>query len=170
MISVQPVSTLADIERISAMAYRIFPVDYGAYVRSEHIQYFLDEYQSIKAIQRQIDAGDLYFFVFCEKEVVGYMGISLKKDELELDKLYLDFNKRGLGIGGYIMSWLDSYAQKKKVKAINLCVLENNVRAINFYKMHGYERIDTFIRHFYTGYSEVNAIMQKRYPNGVIQN
>lgn len=165
MITLQPVSSLPDIERISNMAYRIFPADYGAYVRPEHIQHFLDKYQSIKAIQQQIKEGHLYFFVYHQNEVAGYVGIEPKKDEIELGKLYLELNKRGLGIGGYIMAWLDRYAQNERIKAIHLYVLENNTGAVRFYKAHGYERIDTFERHFYTGYSEVNAIMQKRFSN-----
>lgn len=162
MIEYKEVENKADIQLVSDLAYQLFPVDYGNYVRPEHIRYFLDEFQTVEVIQEQIQDNYTYFLFYEEAKLLGYLGISITDDILELSKLYLLLNKRGQGIGKRVMTWLEKYALDKGYSCIELDVLVENKGAFRFYSNLDFEIKDKFERHFKTGYSETNYRMIKK--------
>ncbi len=153
------VSTPNEIKVVSELAYLLFPLDYGAYIRKSHIIYFLDKYQSESAIAKQIERGFEYYIIQNNEEVMGYIGFEIKHESLKLSKLYLNLNARGKGVGAEAMHWLKEYAIQKKCANIELLVLEENKNAIRFYERLGYKKVGVFEEHFKTGYSEVNNRM-----------
>ena len=161
MIVYKPVENSADIQLVSDLAYQLFPKDYGDYVRAEHIRYFLDEFQTPEVIQEQINGNYTYFLFYEKEELLGYMGICVEENMLELSKIYLLFDKRGRGIGNRVMKWLENYAKENGCNTVELDVLVENKRALGFYKALGFEIKDKFDRHFKTGYSETNYRMIK---------
>ena len=161
MLSFKNVTTDAEIQLVSKLAYELFPLDYGDYVRKEHIDYFLDEYQSESAIKNQINEGFEYFLFLHDGEVMGYVGIEIADYKIELSKIYVCQDKRGLGMGEQAMNWLEIYAKDTGARTFELLVLEKNVKAIKFYKRLGFEVGEKFEHTFFTGYTEVNLRMVK---------
>lgn len=155
------VSTQEEIQQVSDLAYLLFPADYGTYVRAEHIQYFLDENQSPQAVRDQIANNSVYFLIYMDEKQVGYIGVDIKNEILELSKLYLQHSYRNMGIGAEVLEWLEKYAKKRQIKTIELLVLVNNSRAIQFYKKNGFSQQEEWVKHFFTGYSETNYWMRK---------
>ncbi|NOQ72767.1 MAG: GNAT family N-acetyltransferase [Crocinitomix sp.] len=153
------VTTSEEIKIISDLAYLLFPLDYGGYVRKKHIQYFLDKYQSETAIAEQLKNGYDYFIIQDGEKVSGYIGFEVDGKSLKLSKLYLNLDVRGQGIGEQVMHWLKSYAIEKQCNRLELLVLLENKNAIRFYERLGYKSVGVFEEYFTTGYSETNYRM-----------
>ncbi|MFT5822211.1 MAG: GNAT superfamily N-acetyltransferase [Crocinitomix sp.] len=153
------VTTPEEIKIISDLAYLLFPLDYGEYVRKQHIKHFLDRYQSEAAIADQLMTGYDYFILKNGEKVTGYIGFEVEGKVLKLSKLYLNLDARGQGMGQQAMNWLKEYAIKEQCKRLELLVLLENKDAIRFYERLGYKIVDVFEEHFTTGYSETNYRM-----------
>ncbi|MDG1915910.1 MAG: GNAT family N-acetyltransferase [Crocinitomix sp.] len=155
------VLTAEEIKTISELAYLLFPLDYGAYVRKNHINYFLEKYQSEEAIAEQIENGYEYFLLSEKGEVSGYFGFEIMGERLKLSKLYFLVNVRNRGLGHQAMTWLKEYAIEKGCKQLELSVLLENKKAIRFYERLGYRTAGIYEVQFKTGYSETNYRMEQ---------
>lgn len=156
------VSTKEEIKIISDLAYLLFPLDYGGYVSENHIQYFLDRYQSEFAIADQIENKHEYFLIQERDVVAGYFGFEIDGKVLKLSKLYLVIVARNKGLGRDAMHWLKKYAIEKGCNQLELLVLIENEKAIRFYEKLGYVIAETFEEHFNKGYSETNYRMTQK--------
>jgi ribosomal protein S18 acetylase RimI-like enzyme len=155
------VSTAEEIKIISELAYLLFPLDYGGYVRKNHIQYFLDKYQSEVAIAEQIKKDYEYYILSDNEKTCGYFGFEIVNKRLKLSKLYFAVDARNQGYGKDAMNWLKNYATQKGCSQLELSVLLENKKAIRFYERLGYKTVAIYEEHFKTGYSETNYRMEK---------
>lgn len=163
MLVYKEVKTPEEIKKVSELAYLLFPIDYGPYVRAEHIQLFLDRYQTVEAIQEQIEGDYTYYLVYnAANELLGYVGLNHLEACMELSKLYILVEKRGGGIGKEIMEWIDTKTLEKGYANLELDVVVENEGAVRFYKRLGFAVKEMFERQFDTGYSERNYRLIKQ--------
>ena len=76
-----------------------------------------------------------------------------------LDKLYLDPEKRGKGMGLQLMNWIKDWTKSKSLGQIDLYVMQENKPAIQFYLKEGFEITGEFLEKFDSGEVEYNHIM-----------
>ena len=156
------VSTLQEIEKIEALARIIIPEHYLPFLPADHIDFYIETFQTTKAIQEQLSDGMEYYLCYYSQEIVGYIGISQKEDTLILNKLYLLKTIRGKGIGSAAMDLILSKAIEKQATGIQLIVSQANKASIAFYKKHGFEILREVSNKYENGQVEVDFEMVKK--------
>lgn len=146
---------------IADMALELFPQVYAAWVDMEMILYFVDQFQSFEAIKEQAATDFEYYLIVSEADErsVGYLGLQFLPHEMKLSKLYLMPDGQGKGLGDRSMEMTFDRFYAKGYKRMSLFVNENNDRAINFYKKHGFYIEDTVVQSFDNGHSVVDHLM-----------
>lgn len=156
-----PATQHAHFQSIADMALELFPKVYGPWVDMEMVLYFVDRFQSYQAIVDQA-ATDFEYYLIMEEGVdapLGYLGLQFLPDEMKLSKLYLMPSVQGKGLGDMAMQKTMERFHGKGFKRMSLFVNENNERAINFYKSHGFYIEDTVVQSFDNGHSVVDHLM-----------
>ena len=92
-------------------------------------------------------------------KVLGYVEYSLIYDRIELDNIYVDKSRRGMGIGKRLMSSLVAIAIDSHVINITLEVRVSNESARSLYKKFGFREVA--LRRFYYG-DEDGILMEKQ--------
>ena len=96
---------------------------------------------------------------YIDNEVIGYLDYSLIYDRIEIDNFYVNEDKRGLGIGKKLLSYLVVIAINNHVVNITLEVRNSNEVARNLYKKFGFREVA--LRKFYYG-DEDGILMEKQ--------
>ena len=94
-----------------------------------------------------------------EDRVLGYLEYSLIYDRIELDNIYVDESRRGIGIGKRLMSSLVAIAIDSHVINITLEVRVSNEIARKLYRNFGFREVA--VRKFYYG-DEDGILMEKQ--------
>ena len=92
-------------------------------------------------------------------KVIGYLEYSLIYDRIEIDNFFVDDDKRGMGIGKKLLSYLVVIAINNHVINITLEVRKSNDIAKNLYKKFGFREVA--LRKFYYG-NEDGILMEKQ--------
>ena len=149
------------IIELSILADEIWHEYWTCILSNEQIDYMVEKFQSYNAINHQIEYENYsYYFLTTKKEVIGYCGISEKKDYLFLSKLYLKENYRHLGYGHKAYEQIVEIAQKLGYKSIQLTVNKNNTNTINAYFKYGFKTIDAVVTDIGNGFVMDDYIME----------
>lgn len=77
-----------------------------------------------------------YYYLKLEK--IGYIEYQIKYEVLDITDLFIEENKRRKGYASSFIKELE----KEKIDKIMLEVKEDNIKAINLYKKHGFKIIN----------------------------
>jgi ribosomal protein S18 acetylase RimI-like enzyme len=141
----------ADLQAIETMAREIIPEVYGGYVPLHHCQFYIEQFQILSALERQLQQGYLYFLLQIEGKNYGYFAYVIYKDRVHLSKLYLLPAARGKGLGQLALDLTFTAAKKGGINKIDLIVNRENVGAIAFYKKNGFQITDAIETDFGNG-------------------
>ncbi len=96
---------------------------------------------------------DLSYFKLLKNDdiIIGYFIIHHLFEQLEIIMLAIDKEYQNQGLGTFLMSVIDYYKLKLNCNEILLEVENNNIQAINFYKKHGFEIINTRVNYYGEG-------------------
>jgi ribosomal protein S18 acetylase RimI-like enzyme len=158
IISAKVVSQFQTIEKL---AREIMPEHYGPYMTPENILFFINKFQTAKAIQEQIQQGYEYYLLNDSGTDAGYLGIQITEDILNLSKLYILKQFRGKGIGDKAMSFVNELAFRANVSGIELIVNKYNLETIKFYEKRGYMITESFVHNYDNAYSVEEYKMEK---------
>ncbi|MBD3635884.1 MAG: GNAT family N-acetyltransferase [Crocinitomicaceae bacterium] len=150
-----------DIQTISVLANSILHEFYGPQMPEHHINYYLDTYQSKKAIQEQLQNSWKYFLIELNGVAIGYMSVKIENDKMVLSKLYVLANQRNTGAGKAAMGIINELVEKNNIKTLELFVNQLNDRAIGFYKKHGFKVTDEVTNTYGSGHTENDYLMIK---------
>ncbi len=107
--------------------------------------------------------GDPNVYIFrvatVNNTVAGWSLSDIRKDSVHLMRLFTDPSYQGMGVGSALMSDLFTQVGDKR---ITLTVLRPNLRAINFYRKHGFTEVGN-ARYSYLGV--VCVKMEKHAPH-----
>ena len=133
------------IKELADLASSIWHEYWVCLLSSEQINYMVENFQSEKAIQNQIENENYsYYFILQNNEKAGYFGISDKGDYLFLSKLYIKKEFRHKGIGTKAFERIKELADGKPIR---LTVNKHNTNSITAYKKWGFNTIDSVIEH-----------------------
>ena len=116
------------------------------------MDYYLETNFSKTVLLSELNHSNVnYYFIELENEKVGYLKLNegnaqteLKDAKsLEIERIYLKKGYQGKGIGLQLLKKAIAVAKEKAVTYIWLGVWEENPKAIQFYKKHGFEVFDT---------------------------
>lgn len=146
-----------EINELAELASEIWHEYWPCILTAEQIDYMVEKFQSKKAIKEQIkNENYTYYFIKVDNEIVGYVGVSDKKDYLFLSKLYIRKEFRHQGLGRLAFNEIKNLGFKK----IRLTVNKYNKNTINAYLKYGFKTIDSVVSDIGCGFVMDDYIME----------
>lgn len=150
-----------NIKDLAALASEIWHEYWIEILSPEQIDYMVENFQSETAINKQIATDNYtYFYINYNKENIGYIGLSTKKDYLFLSKLYIkkDFRHKGLGTKSF--DFIKEFTKNNNYNKIILTVNKYNSNTIAAYKKWGFIEIDSVVTDIGNGFVMDDYIME----------
>ena len=138
MIKIIPATKRIDFDCISKLAHIIWYEHYVSIISLEQIDYMLNKYNSVQALEDQVNQGFLFFYITYNDSPVGYVGVKKESDYLFLSKLYVLSNYRGKKIGKAAMQHVIELAHSFKLQKVKLTVNKYNTNSILAYEKMGF--------------------------------
>ena len=130
---------LSDIEGLVEVAQEIWTEHYTPIIGTEQVAYMLRTYHSAEIVRQQIVNENYDYFLLREDDdVIGYVGVQRREQELFLSKIYLLASARGQGYGKRMMDFVIEHARKHGYGRITLTVNRNNTDTIAAYYKLGF--------------------------------
>ena len=124
-------------EEISEIAFPLFREVYSN-VPSDVVEGFLRKTQTPEAIREQMENGLRYAYIIHKGERAGYVAFGIDAEGMYLSKFYLFKGYRRLGLGSWVMDYVERRARELGAGRIHLDVNTDNAPAIAFYGKHGF--------------------------------
>ena len=124
-------------EEISAIAFPLFREVYSI-VPSDVVEGFLRKTQTPEAIREQMENGLEYAYIIHKGEKAGYVAFGIDAEGMYLSKFYLFNGYRRLGLGSWVLDYVERRARELGAERIHLDVNTDNAPAIAFYGKHGF--------------------------------
>lgn len=115
--------------------------------------YLLDNYNPEKITKEILNTNSKFYLAYYNNEAVGYMKLAnspvpdtlIKKhtSSIELQKLYVLKEYHNMGVGKELMKTCIDYANEKGYDSIWLCVLQENLKAVEFYNRWNFKQFGT---------------------------
>lgn len=116
-----------------------------------------DDFWSYNILKQELENGkSKYFVAKQENEIVGFAGIMLIIDEVNIMNIVVKKDKRNLGVGSLLLEEIVKYSKIHNATSITLEVNEKNIPAIKLYEKYGFKQVG--IRKKYYN-NEDNAIL-----------
>ena len=116
-----------------------------------------DNFWSYNILKQELENGkSKYFVAKQENEIVGFAGILLIIDQVNIMNIVVKKDKRNFGIGSLLLEEIIRYSKIHNATSITLEVNEKNIAAIKLYKKYGLKQVG-LRRKYYN--NEDNAIL-----------
>ena len=116
-----------------------------------------DDFWSYNILKQELENGKSKYFVLKqENEIIGFAGILLIIDEVNIMNIVVRKDKRNLGIGSLLLEKIIDFSEIHNATSITLEVNEKNVPAIRLYEKYGFKQVG-LRRKYYN--NEDNAIL-----------
>ena len=138
MIAVKKVDLLTEIKKVSSLAREIWQEHYIPIIGVEQVEYMLSNFQSVTAIEKQIQDGYEYYLLINNGAPVGYMSYGIESNYIFLSKIYVLASSRGKGIGKKAIQYVLDSAKKSQLDFIRLTVNKHNLQSIAAYQKIGF--------------------------------
>lgn len=159
IVKIKPGDT-SNIRAINILSNAIYKDIYADYMPISHINFYIEEYQSVGAIEKQLEHGSEYYLIQMDQEFVAYLGIEYEESILKLSKLYVLPEYRKAGIGKEAMELVFDAAKNRNLQTIQLIVNRNNNKAIKYYQKWGFNIIDELEHTYPNGHTEKDYLME----------
>ena len=151
-----------DLQLLSTMAGTIWRECYASILCVEQIEYMLSKFLSADVLSRQVSLeGYEYYFVECDGEKAGFVGVKVEEKRLFLSKLYIKEEYRGRGISSIVLGFLEDKCRREDLQAVYLTVNKYNDRAYEVYIKNNYKVIEDVVTDIGSGYVMDDYVMQK---------
>jgi len=134
------VTTKEQLQVVADLASAIWPVAYAAILSKEQLDYMLDKFYNLEALQNQLENGQVFYLVQNEnREFVGFVSyeINCEPNKTKIHKIYVLPETQGTGIGKQLFDLVKNKAQENQQTAIFLNVNKYN-NAQKFYQKLGF--------------------------------
>lgn len=116
-----------------------------------------DNFWSYNILKQELENGkSKYFVAKQENEIVGFAGILLIINQVNIMNIVVKKDKRNFGIGSSLLEEIIRYSKIHNATSITLEVNEKNIPAIKLYKKYGFKQVG-LRRKYYN--NEDNAIL-----------
>jgi GNAT superfamily N-acetyltransferase len=156
-------ASITDIPLIQELSREIWNKVYPTIISKEQIDFMLDMMYSEEALQKQMNEMNHHFILlYFEGIPVGFSSYSIKSNQepevIRLNKLYLQPEYHGKGLGRAMMVYIISKAKLLAGSLLELNVNKNNP-AVAFYKRQGFSIASETVLDIGNGYVMDDYIM-----------
>jgi ribosomal protein S18 acetylase RimI-like enzyme len=117
---------------------------------------------SAVSLQKQMEEGSQFIFVYEDNEPVGYAAYFHKGHHIyKLDKIYVLPSQQGKGTGKFVIDYIVNEIKQKGATALQLQVHRKN-KARNFYEKLGFAVIEEKDFDIGQGFFMNDYVMEKR--------
>jgi ribosomal protein S18 acetylase RimI-like enzyme len=149
------------IKVLAKLASEIWHEYWPCILSVEQIDYMVEKFQSYNAIKNQMENENYFYFLLEDNNIfLGYVGISVKKDNLFLSKLYIRKEYRGCGCGKLAFKKVLQLTKEFNKEKIILTVNKNNINTIKAYEKWGFKIIDAVVSDIGNGFVMDDFIME----------
>lgn len=128
------------VKILSKTASEIVKDYYDPLLGARQNDYMIEKFQSERAIGEQLRGGYIYYLVYEEDTILGFLGFYPRGNALYLSKFYLYKESRGKGYGRKMLDFLIGEAKKQGLSSIELNVNRFNA-SIGIYEKLGFVKI-----------------------------
>lgn len=161
MYSIRPLGP-ADIPALRSLVFRVWPQTYEAILSQGQIDYMLEMMYSTSSLQKQMEDGAQFIFVYEGDEPVGFASYQELEPALyKLHKLYVLPSQQGKGTGRYMIEHIIGQIRSKGGGALQLQVNRGN-KARFFYEKLGFTIIQSVDFDIGNGYVMDDYVMEKK--------
>ena len=101
-----------------------------------------DDFWSYNILKQELENDKSKYFVFKkENEIIGFAGILLIIDEVNIMNIVVRKDKRNLGIGSLLLEKIIDFSQIHSATSITLEVNEKNIPAIKLYEKYNFKQV-----------------------------
>ena len=101
-----------------------------------------DNFWTYNILKKELqNDNSIYLCCKINSEIVGFAGISIVLDTVELNNIVIKKENRGNGLSSLLLNNLIKISKSKGCKIFNLEVASNNLIAINLYKKFGFKPV-----------------------------
>ena len=116
-----------------------------------------DNFWSYNILKQELENGkSKYFVAKQENEIVGFAGILLIIDQVNIMNIVVKKDKRNFGIGSLLLEVIIRYSKIHNATSITLEVNEKNIPAIKLYEKYGFKQVGLRKKYYN---NEDNAIL-----------
>ena len=136
-------ATFQDIATLKELALNLVPNSYKGVLNTSQIDFMLDKYYSQQALQDALNQGKEYFIATLDGEDVGVVSVIEHGPDLFLmQKIYVQSNAQGKGVGTKLFEHLVEYVQQKHPGECTIELLINKHNpGLEFYTKRGMQKI-----------------------------
>lgn len=153
-----------DLELVQDLAARTWREHYTPIIGREQVEYMLRNFQSASAIAEQIRDGYVYYLLLSHGVPAGYLAYLKQPDKegLQLSKLYVLWDQRGLGLGRYGLELVQEHCLRQGLDLVWLTVNKYNSGSIAWYYHMGFEYAGSQVADIGGGFVMDDYVLQKR--------
>lgn len=149
-ISIESVKK-GEVDTLLHFSKRTFIEAFGHHNTKSDMDQYLQQSFTLAAFLKQFETpGTYFYFARIKKEIVGYLKLNiddaqnepLGSSALEIERIYVDGNQQGLGLGKRLLDFSFQQARLWEKRIVWLGVWDQNSGAIRFYERHGFELFD----------------------------
>jgi diamine N-acetyltransferase len=137
-----------DIAEVARLARRIWNRHYVPIIGQAQVDYMLEKFQSERAIAEQVAGSYEYFLIVHEGEPAGYAAIVHERSpaRMLLSKIYVRDDRRGLGLGGAALRFVEDLCRRADCRTLWLTVNKNNTGTIRWYERMGFSNAGPIVQ------------------------
>jgi ribosomal protein S18 acetylase RimI-like enzyme len=151
-----------DIPLIRELCFKVWPQTYASILSQEKIDYMLDLMYSSDSLEKQMDTGSQFIFVYEDEQAVGFAAYFEKSPIIfKLDKIYILPSQQGKGTGKFVIDYILEVIKQKGATALELQVHRQN-KARNFYEKLGFVIIEEKDFDIGNGFFMNDYVMEKK--------
>jgi GNAT superfamily N-acetyltransferase len=128
------------IVQVVSLAREIWHEHYTPIIGQKQVDYMLEKFQSLGAINAQLRDGYEYYLATHNSQNAGYAAIIPNANDatLMLSKLYVRNSVRGCGLGKSMLQFVEELCRKRGFKTVWLTVNKYNANSIAWYLRMGF--------------------------------
>jgi GNAT superfamily N-acetyltransferase len=158
-------ATANDFNTIQEIAHKTWPDTYGAILSKEQLEFMLDAFYSVAALNDNVVSKGHHFVLAKEDDVVlgfaSYEHNYQENNRTRIHKIYVLPQTQGKGIGNTLIGHIEKLALENQSTALSLNVNRFN-NAYAFYQKKGFEVIDEVDIEIGNGYLMEDYVMEKQ--------
>ncbi|MGB6150388.1 MAG: GNAT family N-acetyltransferase [Pricia sp.] len=141
-----------DLDRLAEISRKTFVDAFETDNNPDDFKAYIDSAFKKDKLSSELENRDTaFYFVFQDSALVGYLKLNendaqsdIKAEEdIELERIYVLQDYQGQRIGEWMLNEVKKIASAKKKRFLWLGVWENNRKAIQFYRKHGFSKFGT---------------------------
>ena len=153
-----------DFTIIRAIAFRTWPLTYGAILREEQLDYMLNKFYSLENLKLNTEQNQL-FYIMSENQIpFGFLGIEHHfegKSITKIHKIYILPNNQGKGLGKLAIDFVIQRALENYTEKIVLNVNRFNI-AVSFYQKMDFKTVQEIDIPIGNGYLMQDFVMEMK--------